>query len=157
MKKYYNLYFILCSILSFSQESKLREYSYKSPHYYESINLLKNGTFKYYRKTEFLKEEIFGNWQLRNDSILVLDSNPQKSKLVVNESLKSGKKIFFHVKDSQGHLFNYYLYAVYNQKDTIVYKDQFEKTIIKKRPSAFYIISSEGQRSPVYDLKSKKK
>ncbi|RXM50635.1 hypothetical protein BOQ64_18010 [Chryseobacterium sp. CH25] len=93
---------------------------------------------------------------MRNDSILVLDSSPQKTRLVVNESLKNGKKIVFYVKDSQGNFFNYYLYAVYNQKDTIIYKDQFEKTIVKKRPSAFYIISSEGKRSPVYYLKSKK-
>lgn len=156
MKKCYSLYFILCSILSFSQESKLREYSYKAPHYYESINLLKDGTFKYYKKTEFLKEEIFGNWQLRNDTILVLDSNPQRSRLVVDESLKRKKKIVFYVRDSQGNPFNYYLYTVYNQNDTIIYKDQFEKTIVKNRPSAFYIISSEGLRSPVYDLKGKK-
>ncbi len=50
--------------------------------------------------TEFLQNEIFGNWQLRNDSILILDSNPQRSRLVVKEHFKKGKKNnFSSVKD----------------------------------------------------------
>ncbi|WP_261511321.1 hypothetical protein [Chryseobacterium paludis] len=152
MKKKINLCFILMSICIFSQ-SKSGVYSYKAPHYFESINLLKNGTFKYYKKTEFLKEEIFGNWQLRNDSILVLDSYPQKSKLNVIEGLIKKKRTIIHVKDFSDNPFHYYLYSISTQNDTIIYKDQFETTIIKEKPISFYLISSEGLHSPVYKIK----
>ncbi|ASK30486.1 hypothetical protein CEY12_10365 [Chryseobacterium sp. T16E-39] len=140
------------SIFIFSQ-NKSGIYSYKTPYYFESINLLKDGTFKYYRKTEFLKDEIFGNWQLRNDSILVLDSNPQRSKLMVKEHIKKGKKITFTVRDSEEYLINYQLHIITNKKDTLAYRNQFEKSVIKEKPISFYIISTEGLHSPVYKIK----
>ncbi|MCA6069499.1 hypothetical protein JI747_020255 [Chryseobacterium sp. RG1] len=158
MKKYLSLYFILFTILSFSQDSKLKEYCYKAPRYYECINLLKDGSFKYYRKTEFLKEEIYGNWQVKNDSLLVLDSNPQRSRLIVNEIYKKGKKITFNVRDSEQRLINYHLYIIRNKKDTIAYKDQFDKTIVtnKEKGMSFYIVNTAGLHSPEYKFKSNK-
>lgn len=155
MKKEINLCFILMSIFTFSQ-NKSGVYSYKARYYHERINLLKDGTFKYYKKTEFLVDEIFGNWQLRNDSILVLDSHPQKSKLNVIEGVKKQKTTTISIKDSCGNSFHYYLYSISNKKDTIIHKNQFETTIIKKKPASFYIVSSEGLYSPLYKIIGKK-
>jgi hypothetical protein len=155
MKKCYSICFLLLSIFIFSQ-NQVGIYSYKSPHYYESINLLKDGTFKYYKKTEFLQDEIFGNWQLRNDTILVLDSHPQKSKLIVFEGLKKKKTMTFNVRDTRGNTFQYYLYLISDKKDTITYNNQFETTTIKEKPTSFYIVSSEGLHSPIYNIKGAK-
>lgn len=155
MKRYYSLCTILLSIFCFSQ-NKPGKYSYKSSHYSESINLLKDGTFKYQMNTEFLQNEIFGNWQLRNDSILILDSNPQRSRLVVKEHFKKGKKTTFLVKDFEEDLINYHLYVVKDKRDTIAYRNLFEKTIIKEKPISFYLVNSEGIHSPVYKIKGTK-
>ncbi|WP_419870172.1 hypothetical protein [Chryseobacterium sp. CT-SW4] len=151
MKKTINLFFLLTSISIFSQ-NKSGVYSYKTSHYSESINLLKDGTFRYYKNTEFLKDEIFGNWQLRNDSIIVLDSYPQKSKLNVIEGLKKQKITTINVKDFRGNPFHYNLYLISDKKDTVLYKNQFEASIIKEKPNFFYLVSSEGLQSPVYKI-----
>ena len=155
MKKKINLYFLLMSICIFSQ-NKSGVFSYKAPHYSENIDLLKDGTFKYYKKTEFLQDEIFGNWQLRNDNILVLDSNPQRSKFTVKEHFKRGKKMTFVVRDSEEDLIGYHLYIITDKKDTIAYRNQFEKSVIKEKSTFFYIVSSEGLHSPVYKIRGTK-
>lgn len=100
---------LLIPIFSFSQNEKNSFYEYKSPHFYESINLLENGTFIYYSKTEFIKNEIRGNWQLRQDSILVLDSNPQRSKQIVFESRKNSKKSTFRIRNMKNNQIHYNL------------------------------------------------
>lgn len=153
MKRYYSLCTILLSIFCFSQ-NKSGIYSYKSSHYFESINLLKDGTFKYQMNTEFLQDEIFGNWQLRNDSILILDSNPQRSRFVVKEHFKKGKKTTFLVKDFEEDLINYHLYVVNDKRDTIAYRNLFEKSIIKEKPVSFYLIGTNSLHSPVYKVKT---
>ena len=143
---------LLLPVFAYSQNTSDSLYSYKSPHYYESINLSKDGTFDYYQKTEFTKSEIKGNWQLRNDSILVLDSRPQKSKLIVFESYKKNRKTIFRVQNMKGNLINYSIFLITNKGDTTEYKNQFDKAFVEGEYSSFYIFDSKGLQSPIYEI-----
>lgn len=143
---------LVIPIFTFSQNEKNTLYEYKSSHYYESINLLENGTFIYYNKTEFIKNEISGNWQLRQDSILVLDSNPHRSKQIVFESRKNSKKSTFRIRNMNNNQIHYNLYLITDKKDTIELKDQFDKTTTMENFSSFYLIDSKGQYYPEYKI-----
>lgn len=153
MMNFKMLYWILViPIITFSQNEKNTLYEYKSSHYYESINLLGNGTFIYNNKAEFIKTEIIGNWQLRQDSILVLDSNPQRSKQIVFESRKNSKKLRFRIRNMKNNKIHYNLYLITDKRDTIELKDQFDKTNTKGSFSSFYLIDSKGQYYPEYKI-----
>lgn len=142
---------LLLSVSAYSQNTSDSVYLYKSSHYYESINLSKDGTFSYYQKTEFTKSEIEGNWQLRNDSILVLDSRPQKPKLVVFETYKKNRKTIFRIRNMKDNLIHYSIFLISNKGDTIECKEQFDKTIAKGKFSSFYILDTKGLQSPIYE------
>ncbi len=147
----------LLGMLLLSVSANLRNtsdsvYLYKSSHYYESINLSKDGTFSYYQKTEFTKSEIEGNWQLRSDSILVLDSRPQKSKLVVFETHKKNRKTIFRIRNTKDNLIHYSIFLISNKGDTIEYKEQFDKTVVEGKFSSFYILDTKGLLSPLYEI-----
>lgn len=146
---------LLLPMIGFAQ-NETKAYSYKTRYYNEGINLNKDGTFKYTLKTEFTINEILGNWQLRNDSILVLDSHPQKSKLNVYEDYKKGKKVTFIVRDSEQNHIGYSLHVITDKKDTIVYKNQFDKSVIMERPVYFYVVNKAGLHSPIYKIRSKR-
>jgi hypothetical protein len=148
----YLLGLLLFSVSAFSQNTSNSVYSYKSSHYYESINLSKDGTFGYYQKTEFTKIEVKGNWQLRSDSILVLDSRPQKSKLIVFESYKKNRKTIFCVRNMKDNLIYYSIFLISNKGDTAAYKEQFDKTVAEGKFSSFYILDSKGLQSPIYEI-----
>ncbi|PSL43314.1 hypothetical protein CLV51_1083 [Chitinophaga niastensis] len=153
MKKIKILYgLLLLSAPIYSQNASSSIYQYKSSHYYESIDLLNDGTFKYYQKTEFTKSEINGNWQLRHDSILVLDSSPQKTKLKVSESYKKNRKVTFRIRDMKNDLIYYNIYLLTNEGDSLVFKDQFDKTTATGKFSSFYIVDTKGLHSPVYNI-----
>jgi len=143
---------LMLPLFMYSQSVSNTIFTYKSPHYYESINLIENGKFIYNNKTEFIKIEIRGNWQVRNDSILVLDSSPQKSKLIVFESRKNDKKNTFRVRDMNNHQIHYNLCLITNENDTIEFKDQFDKSTILGDFSSFYIVDTKGQYSPIYNI-----
>lgn len=141
----------------YSQSVPFGEYIYNSRHYYESIELLKDGTFKYYVKRELSRGEIYGNWQLRNDSILVLDSRPQRSQILVFESYKRPiknniRKKTVYVRDMSNYMFIYHLCLITSKKDTIIYKSQFGKTITATDFSSFYLINTTGLHSPIYKI-----
>jgi hypothetical protein len=154
MKKYSIFFSAFIFTLSFSQNTK--SYCYKTRFFSEGINLKKNGTFDYnIRINGGVNQEINGNWQIRNDSILVLDSYPQKSKLIVSENLKRGKKIIFRVRDSDERMINYNIYIITEKKDTIYYKNQFGKSVIKEKPKSFYLVNTSGLYSPIYIIKGK--
>lgn len=142
---------LIIPIIGHSQED-VKTYEYKSEHYYESIDLLKDGTFKYYNKTEFSKNEIDGNWQLRNDSILVLDSRPQRSKIKVFETRKRTRKTTFCIRSMNDTKLNYSLYLITKKNDTVEYKNQFDKTITLGDFSSFYIVDTKGLYTPKYKI-----
>ncbi len=54
---------LVLPLFAYSQNTfdKKDVFTYKAPHYYESIDLLENGSFVYYSKSEFIKTEIEGN------------------------------------------------------------------------------------------------
>lgn len=147
------LIFLLISILGLAQNNT-KTYSYKSRFFSESITLNSDGTFKYLQDEEFISRKISGNWQIRNDSILVLDSNPQMLKLLVNFDIKKGSKKVIKVTDFDNRSFHYHLYLINNQGETITYRDQFDKTIVNQDFTSFFIISSAGVYSPKYDVRS---
>lgn len=152
LKVFYCL--LLLPIPLYSQDFSIEgNYSFKSPHYYESIDLFENGTFSYWQKTEFLKIGVTGNWQIRNDSLLVLDSKPQRTKLVVWESKKKGKETTLHIRDMENNSINYSLYLISNKGDTLEFKDQFNKTVTEKKFASFYIVDSKGLHSPLYIIR----
>jgi hypothetical protein len=148
----YILRLLLLPVFAYSQNTSDSLYSHKSLHYYESIILFKNGAFGYYQKTEFTKSEIKGNWQLRNDSVLVLDSRPQKPKIIVFESYKKNRKTVFRVRNMKNNSINYSIFLITNKGDTTEYKNQFDKTICEGEFSSFYIFDSKGLKSPTYEI-----
>ena len=119
--------------------------------YYESLWLKEDGSFKHESSQPFFKVSVVGNWQVRNDS-LVLDSYPQKDKLIVWENYIKGKNTTIIVRDKSNQLFNYYLFVVTNKNDTITFKGQWDKTILKDKIVAFYLIDSGGLYSPMYKI-----
>lgn len=152
MNKYFSICFLFLITIVFSQDNKSHEFYYQAPHFFEKIILFNNGTFKYSSRAEFIKEEIDGNWKLKSDNILILNSYPKQKKIIVTETLKRNKKNILYVTDSQGSPLVYHLYLVSKNNDTLVYKDQFEKTIIKKELYSFFIENSRGVCLPVYHV-----
>lgn len=145
---------LVLPLFAYSQNTfdKKDVFTYKAPHYYESIDLLENGSFVYYSKSEFIKTEIKGNWQLRNDSILVLDSRPQRSKITVLESRKRSKKNTFLIRNTDNHQIHYNLYLITKDNDTLEFKNQFDKTVVLGEFSSFYVVDTKGQYSPIYKI-----
>ena len=126
------------------------EYSYLGEFYYESISLLPDGQFKWKVTSEWLRLEAHGNWQLRSDS-LILDSSPQKDKLLVWESKYGNtKQMTFYVTNKMKEPINYTLCAITFNNDTVVNKEQFKKTTLNYKIKAFYVIDSKGLHSPTY-------
>lgn len=145
---------LVLPLFAYSQNTvdKKDVFTYKAPHYYKSIDLLENGSFVYYSKSEFIKTEIKGNWQLRNDSILVLDSRPQRSKITVLESRKRSKKSTFQIRNMDNHQIHYNLYLITKDNDTLEFKNQFDKTVVLGEFSSFYVVDTKGQYSPTYKI-----
>ncbi|MEJ5056071.1 hypothetical protein [Sphingobacterium sp. MYb382] len=154
MKKKIEIFLaLLCyPLFTYSQRMSNNLYAYQASHYYESIDLLDNGSFVYYNKSEFIKTEIEGNWQLRSDSILVLDSWPQRTKIITFESHKRDKKNIFQIRNTNNHQIHYNLYLITKDKDTLEFKDQFDKTTVLGSFSSFYIVDTKGQYSPTYKI-----
>lgn len=146
--------FIFISImfsLSINKENYIGHYSYKSRNYYESINLKENRQFVYNYKNEFIRYEIKGNYRISNDS-LVLDSNPQRDKIIVKEDNKGSKKnSLIIVKDKEGNILTYHIYIILLNDKVICFRDQWDKTKIKNQTiKGFYIVDTKGLKSPTY-------
>jgi hypothetical protein len=119
--------------------------------YYESLLLNEDGSFKHESSEPFFKLSVIGNWQVRNDS-LVLDSYPQKDKLIVWEKYKKGGNTTIIVRNKSNELFTYYLFVITDKNDTITIRDQWDKTILKEKIVAFYLACSGGLYSPIYKI-----
>lgn len=142
------------SLTSLSQNAEISdEYSYSSERYEESLFLFSDGKFKWNVSAHFLKLASEGNWQLRGDS-LILDSSPQKDRLIVWESRKNNSsQITFNVTNKAKDAINYAFCAITSNNDTIIINNQFKKTILKDKIKAFYIIDTKGLYSQTYFLK----
>ncbi|WP_298143415.1 hypothetical protein [Flavobacterium sp.] len=134
-----------------SQEVKSISYASQG----EKIVLRSDGTFQYTQRAHLLHFSAEGNWQIRQDTILVLDSRPQQSKMLVFPEFKKrmGKKKRFVVRGiDDNHSLHYHLYLITKSNDTIEYKNQFDSSVIEADVQAFYFYNTNGVRSPTYDL-----
>lgn len=151
------LIFLIC-LQCKSQSDLFGTFKYKryNPLYIETLILHPNGHFDYSLEMDMgVYYRNIGNWQQR-DSCLILDSNPQKEKMLIMEFYeKQQKEIKVKVisKDSRIPMY-YHLTAVLSNNDTIVFKDQYMETIIKERPISFWITNTVGLRSSEYKIKS---
>ena len=151
--------FIFISIIfSFStnKDNYLGKYIFKSRYYYESIDLKDSYHFIYYCRDEFVNYEIKGNYKINNDS-LILDSYPQRDKLIViedNRDIKNSNLII--VKDKEGNAIHYHIYLILEDDSVICLRDQWEKSKIKNQTiKGFYIVDTKGLKSPTYFKKGK--
>ncbi|CAN5430223.1 hypothetical protein BH09BAC6_BH09BAC6_22960 [soil metagenome] len=148
------LAFVLITTIAYSQNKidASGEYFYKSEHYFESLLLKSNGEFLYTRNQEFTSEKITGNWQLRNNMV-VLDSRPQRDKLLVYEHYKNRiKGAIIYVYDKDQELIHYSLTAVNALNDTIRLKYQWRFSKIGFQIKSFYLKNSNGLTSPIYHV-----
>lgn len=156
MKITFYIFIVLIFSSLISQEDYFGKYSYKSRNYYESIDITNNNKFIYNYKNEFISYEVRGNYNLNNDS-LILDSNPQRDKIIVKELNKGNKKNnLIIVKDKNGSVLTYQLYIILSDGEVICLKDQWDKSKIKDQSiKGFYIIDTKGLKSPTYFKKGK--
>lgn len=152
--------FFILPVHLFSQGNGMPEvYSYKYTEgtyfYSETISLYPDGQFIYTIKQHpGLNTDIHGNWQKR-DSCLILDSHPQRDKIIVHESFSKEQKGFvFNVEDKDGRKFVYHLYAILQNGDTLSLRDQFGRAHIRERISSFWITDTKGLKSPQYTMSS---
>lgn len=126
-------------------------YSYETERYSEKIELRENNTFDYSISNEFIRYRIQGNFNFRGDS-LILDSSPQKDKIIVRESKQGRNNITkIIVTNKMGDNFHYSLIITErnNNKDSLI--GQWGTAIIKnKKIKSFSILDSKGLRSPEY-------
>jgi hypothetical protein len=152
--KFILIIFILTTFNWYEPSNITGIYTYSRENFHETLKLNENFTFKYNLSIHFIKQEVSGNYVIVGDS-LVLNSFPQRDKIIVKESLKgnlNNKK--FIVNDKDGHPFNYQLFLINKNNDTTIVKNQNFKSKIKiDHLNKFYIIDSKGLKSPTYSLK----
>ena len=132
------------------------KYEYNTRWFHESIELLENQTFIYQRKEEFLNYKIKGNYHITGDS-LVLDSYPQKEKIIVREKLEGEfENKTFYVTDKRGDLITFHLYLTLNDNSKKVFRDCFEKIEFTSDPiKSFSIVNTSGITTPEYKIEGK--
>jgi hypothetical protein len=129
------------------------KYVFKGDKYYECLELKKNGYFFHKIVREFLNLETHGNWRLRNDS-LILDSNPQKEKLIVWENrVDNYEKFKVTVSDKSKNELTYHITAILFNGDTLSLRDQWNNTIFDTSIKTFTITDTKGLKSPIYVVK----
>lgn len=126
-------------------------YEYKRKGFYESINLYDGYKFKYNYRSNFISFTTRGNYRIIGDS-LILDSHPQKNKIIVREQRKGKKnKLRFQVTDKLGKPIHYTLFIISKEKDTVVLPNQWNSSKCNnKEILSFYIIDSKGLKTPMY-------
>src|SRR5690606_26729645 len=112
--------------------------------------------FKYRAKIHMSAEILVeGVYFIKNDS-LYLNSIPQRDKLIVSEQFNSKhkRKNYFTITRKDSSLMTYHLYITLESGKQLVFKDQFESTIIpRERIKSFYIYDTMGLKSPSYEIK----
>ena len=148
--KVLSLIFLAC-YANIGLESEQGKYTYTASHYTESITLKENYKFIYTANFNFSKYKTEGSYYILNDSLL-LNSHPQKDRIIVNEYNKGDiKKIKFEVTDKQNNYFNYHLYLTLSDNTKIVAKDQWQISKFNNlKIKSFYIVDTNGLKSPNY-------
>ena len=133
------------------QDIPYGKYTYKVSHFSESIEIKENQKFIYQANFNFSQYEVHGYYHIL-DGKLILNSHPQKDRLLVIEANKGkSQNITFEIKTKQQKLFYYDLHLILNNNQEIVVKEQWEKSKFKKlKIKGFYIIDKNGLKSPKY-------
>lgn len=136
--------------LSGFAQGEPRKFLFSNGFFSEALTLNPNGTFEWLRDIEQVRMKTIGNWQLRGDS-LVLDSYPQRDRIIVIESLKrSSNKSTFNVSDKNRDPFHFSMIIVTDKNDTLEIKEQWRKVKVIDRVTSFTIRDSNGLMSPFY-------
>lgn len=145
--------YIIVSLLAIFllQDIQTGTYIYSASHYSESIEIKDNNKFIYKLNLNFSQYEVQGNYHILKDS-LILNSYPQKDKMIVFESNKGKmKNVTFEVKTKYGKYFTYDLHLILNSNEEITLKNQWGKSKFKNLGlKGFYIIDKNGLKSPNY-------
>lgn len=133
-----------------------KKFTYQTSLFSESLELHENNKFKYRAKIHMSAEILVeGVYFIKNDS-LYLNSIPQRDKLIVSEQFNSKhkRKNYFTITRKDSSLMTYHLYITLESGKQLVFKDQFESTIIpRERIKSFYIYDTMGLKSPSYEIK----
>jgi len=153
MKGFFWFFIITTNCYSFSLAQHSERggyYEFSKGRYFEKIVLNPSGTFSWEMRSEMIKLLVNGNWQTRNDS-LILDSYPQKEKMIVWETFRKGKlSKVFNVTDKRRQFLNYTFFAINKYGDTAVMLNQWKRTIVSDSIQCFFIKDSKGLSSSSY-------
>lgn len=145
--------FLITTLIQNETDSLIGKYSYSQRHFTESLELNSDKTFNYKVRMEFFRQEINGNYVIVGDSI-VLNSIPQRDKIIVDEKFKKSKKNTFRITDKSGRLINYHLTVTTVKNEVIEFRDCFD--ILKTDDfniKSFHITDTKGLKSPEYSIK----
>lgn len=126
-----------------------------------SINLKHNGTFEYHIVSDMQTTRLNGNWQIRQDSILVLDSNPQQFTCLIcpmSKKKKKPKHIRFEIVDQNNFPVSYDIMTI-AKTDTVVHKFDIRHYPMKMNFDfdTFCLIDYSGKRLPIYNITMKER
>ncbi|WP_417364544.1 hypothetical protein [Galbibacter sp.] len=146
---------LLTTLIQNEADTLIGKYSYSQRHFSESLQLNADYTFQYELKMELFQQKINGNYNVVGDS-LILNSFPQRDKIIVDEKSKKAEKNIFRVTNKSGHLVNYQLTITTDEGKVVELKDCYDK--VKTNYSnirSFHIIDTKGLKSPEYLIKGK--
>ena len=158
MKRFY-FAMLLCALPVNALCQETRTYTYDNSTYGATMSLMENGEFIFTGHWEVGEWKVCGNWQIRNDSILVLNSLPKKTRFMVREEHISRKHKRNHAKfrvlDDSLSISPYILNTISIRGDTIrTFVDSGDCTV-KNDFESFYIVRYNG-KSPTYKRKNKR-
>lgn len=134
---------------------KAGRYEFKNDNIHEVLILSKNQSFKYEFHGHFLHYSLDGHWVVHQDS-LILNSVPQKDKIIVRESRRNSKnKYRFSVSDKLGNERIYSLFVFGENGEEFVVSDQWQKSKFKStfKITSFFIQDTKGLKTPRYGIK----
>jgi len=138
---------IIFSFLKINAEDYTGKYIHKFTHnnqiiskYYEFIELKNEGVFDYEISVPGHKYTLTGNWQIRNDSVLVLDSKTQRFPTLVTKRThkKKTKRVKISVFSPSGAINGCAIYVVQNN-DTTEYYHNYAPVKIKTPFDYFFL------------------
>lgn len=144
-------------IISFAlTNNNLGVYTYQSLNYKGRLELKENNQFLYSEKNEYYNFEVKGSYFTNGDT-LILNSVPQKDKLLVYEKYINRQKLIFNVKNKlDKYPLTYHLYIITENDSLIELREQWDKSKLDyMKIKSFYIIDYKGLKSPLYYVKGK--
>jgi hypothetical protein len=145
---------LICS-MGISSTLKIGTYEFKAKDMLETLKLNMDKSFDYEFHDHMLHYSIQGNWSAINDS-LILNSTPQKDRMIVKESKRLfTKNHYIVVTNKMGNAINYTINLFGDGGEEIIFKDQWKKTKVKAniKITSFIIQDTKGLKSPLYKVK----